>query len=329
MAATMPFLSIITPSFQQAKFLEQTIKSVITQPFDNFEYIMVDGGSDDGSVEIIKKYERHLAWWVSEKDEGQGDAINKGLDRAKGEVVGWINSDDFYLPDTFKKVADVFQQEPGLGLLYGDVLAVDEKSQVFNLMRSGVYGLLDLMKFKIINQPAVFFRRRLIEEAGNLDPSYRYLLDHHLWLRIANIAKIRHLPEFLAAGRYHSEAKNIAEAGSFGEEAFRIVEWMAENDDLSTTFQNHDREIRAGAHQLNGYYLAEAGQWQSALRAYAACMKLDLSTAMHDWRRILFTLSQPLFGTRIKQKRYLSQLKKYDEISKKLTNSDKMRNNGE
>ncbi len=329
MAETMPFLSIITPSFQQGKFLEQTIKSVITQPFDNFEYIMVDGGSDDGSVEIIKKYERHLAWWVSEKDEGQGDAINKGLVHAKGEVVGWINSDDFYLPDTFKKVADVFQQDPGLGLLYGDVLAVDEKSQVFNLMRSGDYGLLDLMKFKIINQPAVFFRRRLIEEVGNLDQSYRYLLDHHLWLRIASISQIRHMPEFLAAGRYHSQAKNIAEAGSFGEEAFRIVEWMAENDDFKTTFPDHEKEIRAGAHQLNGYYLSESGQWQSAMRSYVASLKYDLSIGMGDWRRILFTLSQPLFGTRIKQKRYLSQLKKYDEVSRKLVNTDKLRSNGE
>ena len=325
----MPFLSIITPSYQQAKFLEQTIKSVITQSFNDFEYLVVDGGSDDGSVKIIKQYERQITWWVSEKDEGQGDAINKGLGRAKGEVAGWINSDDFYLPDTFRKVSEVFQQEPGLGLLYGDVLAVDENSQVFNLMQSGDYGLLDLMKFKIINQPAVFFRRRLIEEVGNLDPSYRYLLDHHLWLRIASISQIRHMPEFLAAGRYHSQAKNIAEAASFGEEAFRIVEWMAENDDLRTTFQNHEREIRAGAHQLNGYYLSEAGQWQSALRAYTACMKLDLSTGMGDWRRILFTLSQPIFGTGIKRKRYLSQLKKYDEISKKLTNSDKLRSNVE
>jgi len=318
----MPFLSIITPSYQQAKFLEQTIKSVSDQSFDEIEYLVVDGGSDDGSVEIIKKYGKHITWWVTEKDEGQGDAINKGLARAKGDIIAWINSDDFYLPDAFQKVVNVFKQEPELGLLYGDVLAVDENSQVFNLMQSGSYELLDLMKFKIINQPAVFFRRNCLETVGHLDTSYRYLLDHHLWLRIASEYRIKHMPEFLAAGRYHSQAKNIAEAELFGEEAFRILDWMAEHAELNAIFSKYEKVIQAGAYQLNAYYLSEAGQWKSALRSYAVCMNLDFSTAVSDWRRILFTLSQPLFGTSFKRKRHSAQLKYYQEISRKLSNTD-------
>ena len=320
MAVDMPFLSIITPSYQQAAYLEQTIKSVISQIFSDYEYLVVDGGSTDGSVDIIKRYEEHINWWVSEKDAGQADAINKGFSQAKGEVIGWINSDDFYLPGAFSRVADAFSRSPDLGLIYGDVLAVNGEGQVFNLMRSSDYALPDLMKFKIINQPSVFFRRHLVEKIGGLDLSYRYLLDHHLWLRIATMSQIKYLPELLAAGRYHSQAKNVSEAKSFGQEAFRIVDWMAQSEPFKSLYCRDEAEIRAGAYQLNGYYLSEAGEWGSALTSYMQCAKLDFPTAARDWRRIVFTLSQPLLGSKMKQKRLEKQIKKYQDYAKLLGN---------
>ena len=120
-----PLVSIITPSYNQAAFLEQTLCSVLDQDYPNLEYLVVDGGSDDGSVEIIKRYELRLAWWVSEKDRGQVEAINKGLAHAKGEYVAWLNSDDFYLPGAVLSAVEALQARPDAALVHGDVLAVD------------------------------------------------------------------------------------------------------------------------------------------------------------------------------------------------------------
>ncbi len=125
--SSLPRVSIVTPSFNQAAFLEETIQSVLSQDYPNLEYIIIDGGSTDGSVEIIKKYADKLAYWVSEKDTGQADAINKGLIRVTGEIVAWLNSDDIYLPGTIRAAVEALQAHPDCGLVYGDVLSVDAK----------------------------------------------------------------------------------------------------------------------------------------------------------------------------------------------------------
>ena len=124
----MTLISIITPSYNQADFLEQTIRSVLAQENAQFEYLIVDGASTDGSVEIIENYAASLAWHISEADSGQACAINKGFARAKGEIIAWLNSDDYYLPDTLAKVADLFAQHPEAGIVYGDVLSVDSRA---------------------------------------------------------------------------------------------------------------------------------------------------------------------------------------------------------
>src|SRR6185369_7608624 len=135
----MKLVSIVTPSYNQAPFLEQTIRSVLEQDYPRIEYLVVDGDSNDGSVEIIKKYALSrggvtppISGWVSEKDKGQGDAINKGFSRAKGEIIAWINSDDYYLPGAISSVVKIFEQNPDVALVYGDMLAVDQNSQTTN-----------------------------------------------------------------------------------------------------------------------------------------------------------------------------------------------------
>ena len=174
----LPLVSIVTPSFNQAQFLEQTIQSVLGQDYPRLEYIIVDGASTDGSVDIIHRYADRLAWWVSEKDAGQAEAINKGFHRARGEIVAWLNSDDYYLPGAISVAVEAFHQNPEVGLVSGNVLAVDDTGRRLNVIRYDDWGLPDLMCFKIIGQPSVFMRRSVLEQAGFLDTTYHLLLDH-------------------------------------------------------------------------------------------------------------------------------------------------------
>lgn len=178
-------ISIITPSYNQGQFLEQTILSVLDQGYGNLEYIIVDGGSSDTSVEIIKKYEKHLAWWVSEKDRGQTHAINKGFSRATGEIVTWLNSDDYYLPGTLNKVAEAYRQV-AFYFLAGTVRLVNGKGE-FIKDRKAIWPSVNERLYDsepYIGQPASFFRRNLWQEVGGLDESFHYAMDFDFWLKL-------------------------------------------------------------------------------------------------------------------------------------------------
>lgn len=276
----MNLVSIITPSFNQASYLEQTIQSVLNQDDADIEYLVIDGGSTDGSVEIIKKYAARLAYWVSEKDAGQADAINKGMARAKGEIVAWLNSDDYYLPGTIAAAVKVFDENPGAVLVYADMLAVDESGQTFNTLRYRQLNIEDLLSFQIIGQPAVFMRRAAFENAGGLDLSYHFLLDHHLWIRIATQGRILHVPQTWAAARYHAEAKNRAKASEFGREAFRILESVERDNYLAPTFAKIKRRATASAHRVNARYLLDGGQPVASLAAWTRSFFIHPPTAL-------------------------------------------------
>ena len=181
-------VSIITPSYNQAAFLEQTIRSVLDQGYSDLEYLLVDGASTDGSLEIIQKYSKQLTWWVSEPDSGQAEAINKGLSSVSGDIVAWLNSDDILLPGAIKQAVSIFTQFPETGLIYGDVLAIDARGTTTNRLTYSDMSLSDLAAFQMIGQPSVFMRRSVLEKAGYLDVSFHFLLDHHLWLRMAQLA---------------------------------------------------------------------------------------------------------------------------------------------
>jgi glycosyltransferase involved in cell wall biosynthesis len=290
-----PLVSIITPSYNQASFLEQTIRSVLEQDYPRIEYIIVDGGSTDGSVEIIKKYAHRLAWWVSEPDRGQAEAINKGLAHAQGEIVAWLNSDDLYLPGAIYKAVAALQAHPWAGMVYGDTVAIDEQGRTINLPTLKALGLEDLLAFSIINQPAVFMRGALLKQAGYLDPTYHYLLDHHLWLRIASQAEIKYIPDRWAASRYHREAKNIAQAAEFGREAYRILEWAREQSNLAPVLARIRKRAWAGAHRFNARYLLDGGLYWPSLKSYAHSLITHPPTALVEWNRMVFAVLG-LFG---------------------------------
>ena len=305
-----PLVSIITPSYNQAGFLEAAIQSVLSQGYPNLEYWVIDGGSTDGSVEIIKKYAGQLSGWISEKDNGQADAINKGFARATGEIVAWLNSDDLYRPGAIQRAVDVFERHPEVGLVYGDVDSIDAEGQIFNRMTYGQWGLQDLMAFNILGQPGVFFRRSVLEEAGYLDLSYQYLLDHHLWLRMALGASLKYTPgEVWAAARIHADAKNVAATAGFGEEAYRLVNWMLEDKRFATYLEGHRNKVRAGAHRLNAFYLLNGGKPGAALKAYWRGFWQNPPTVLKDWRRIGFALLSPLNLSKLRD-RYLDRKKK-------------------
>ncbi len=287
---TSPLVSIITPSYNQAAYLEQTLCSVLDQDYAPLEYLVVDGGSTDGSVEIIQRYAGRLAWWVSERDAGQAEAINKGLRRARGEIVAWLNSDDLYLPGAIAQAAALLQSEPALGMVFGDALTIDPQGAILNRLAFGDWGLADLLRFRIICQPAVFMRRAVVEQAGSLDLSYHFMLDHQLWLRLARLAPVRHVPAVWAAARHHPGAKNVAQAPGFARETLRLLEWMQAEPDLKARVQADRRRIEAGAFRLQARYLLDGGQPAPALRAYGRALRRDPAYALQHMHRMVYAL---------------------------------------
>ncbi len=221
------------PSFNQASFLERTILSVLEQDYPELNICVVDGGSTDGSLEIIKKYANRLAWWVSEKDQGQAEAINKGFAHAHGEIMAWLNSDDYYLPGAVSAAVKEFERHPQAVMIYGNMLAVDESDRPINTLKYHQLSLVDLLCFQIIGQPAVFMRRSAFEKAGGLDVTLHFLLDHQLWIRLAEQGEIVHVNETWAAARYHAGAKNRAQAVGFSREAFRVLDWASKEPSLA------------------------------------------------------------------------------------------------
>ncbi len=275
----MTLVSIITPSYNQAAYLEQTMRSVLTQDHPRIEYIVIDGASTDGSVEIIKRYSDQLAYWASEKDRGQADAINKGFARASGDIVAWLNSDDYYLPGAVAAAVKAFDENPDAVLVYGDMLAVDENGRTFNTLTYKQLTLEDLLCFQIIGQPAVFMRRSVLQGLG-LDLDFHFLLDHLFWIQIARRGRIIHVPQTWSAARYHAEAKNRAKAAEFGREAFRILELAAQDKDLAPVLAKVARRARASAHRVDARYLLDGGQPAGALAAWTRALLLHPPTAL-------------------------------------------------
>jgi glycosyltransferase involved in cell wall biosynthesis len=205
-----PLVSIVTPSYNQAPFLEETIRSVLDQDYPDLEYIIVDGGSTDGSLEIINRYTDRLAWWVSEPDRGQTDAINKGFQQAHGDILAWLNSDDTYLPQALSRAVSYLQAQPDIAMVYGDANLIDESGNVIGKFPARQTNYRRLRRGYVhIPQQAAFFRADLWRKVGPLDPSFYFAMDYDLWVRLARIAPLQHVPESWANFRLHEAGKSI------------------------------------------------------------------------------------------------------------------------
>lgn len=209
--SSLPLVSIVTPSFNQAKFLEETIRSVLAQDYPSIEYILIDGGSTDGSVEIIQKYAHRLAYWVSEKDRGQTDALNKGFAAATGNIFAWLNSDDTYQPGAIRSAVDFLTSHPRVGLVYGDLNFINERGEIVGKFPAAQTNLVRLRRGYVhIPQPAAFFRADLWKKVGPLDPSFYFAMDYDLWVRLAGVSDLQYLPgQVWANFRLHGSGKTI------------------------------------------------------------------------------------------------------------------------
>ena len=222
-ASDYPKISIITPSFNQGQFIEETIQSIISQAYPNLEYIIIDGGSQDGSVEIIRKYESKLAYWVSEPDRGQAHAINKGLERCTGDIFGWINSDDLLLPGALFKIAGAYKNTPE-SIICGDVINFyDDTKQEILIVQKNI-SFKSMLAIPVSNtlwhQPGIFIPTKWIKQVGILDESYRYSFDEDLILRILQLTNVNYLQIPVAKFRLHQQSKTAAE----------FVLWLPEVD---------------------------------------------------------------------------------------------------
>jgi glycosyltransferase involved in cell wall biosynthesis len=209
-----PKITVITPSFNQGQFIEETIRSVLFQGYPNLEYIIIDGGSTDRSVEIIRKYEKQLTYWISEPDRGQSHAINKGFSRSSGDLIGWINSDDLLLPGTLFTLASAYLNNP-VAILMGDVINFFENSKKTKMTRANHVSfegmILPAISGVSWHQPGVYVPSYLVRQVGVLDESLRYLFDQDWLCRLLRVAPVEYMHKPIAKFRFHANSKTVGE----------------------------------------------------------------------------------------------------------------------
>ena len=220
----LPVVSVVTPSFNQAPFLEATIQSVLSQDYPRIEYIIVDGGSTDGSLQIIENYADKLAWWVSEQDSGQTDAINKGFAHATGQVLAWLNSDDTYEPRAVGRAVKALLAHPEAGMVYADCTYIDEQGRVIGRFPAAQTDLGRLRTGYVhIPQQTMFLRAELWRQVGPLDPSFYFAMDYDLWTRVARRSQLYYVAgETWANFRLHSLGKTITSDDRCWPEMLRV-----------------------------------------------------------------------------------------------------------
>ncbi len=206
-----PLITVVTPSYNQARFIEETIRTVLLQGYPRLEYIVMDGGSTDGSAEIIRRYAPWISHWTSERDAGQSDAINKGFRMANGEIIAWLNSDDTYHPNALREAARAFAANPACGMIYGACDIINEDGSLYRRYPSRSFDLKILINtWNFVPQPATFFRRDVYRRVGEVDMDLHYSMDRDLWIRLGRAAGAVKIEPLLANIRYYDDCKTAA-----------------------------------------------------------------------------------------------------------------------
>jgi glycosyltransferase involved in cell wall biosynthesis len=258
-------VSVVTPSFNQAEYLEETIKSVLAQQHRPLEHIVVDGGSSDHSVAIIRRYSERLAWWVSEPDAGQADAINKGLMHASGDVLTYLNSDDYYLPGAITKVVAAFANNPAVGVVYGQAAWVTEFGRRVRGTRTYLRSNNMLDNLFGIPQPAAFFHRHVLERIGLFDASLHFALDADFFLRALGSFEAVVLDDELACMRLHGQSKSVAQGLGFVPEVVRTTEKVIADPAAYPRYKVDPVSLRLTAEIVASRFLYMNGRYRKAI----------------------------------------------------------------
>ena len=258
----LPIISIVTPSYNQGSYLEETILSVLEQGYPALEFFIIDGGSTDGSVEIIKKYAHRLTYWESKPDRGQSHGINKGFRMASGEIVAWLNSDDLLAPGALKVVAQAWQQNPGVGLITGQTEIIDQAGKptgnIFGSEPNVINSLLS--SENPVSQPSTFFSTSALKEVGFLDETLHMSMDWDLWLRIGARFPMLFITKILSKSRTWEMTKTRTQLVRSGPEHIRIVKnFFKQNPDFLTSIQK--RQALGSGYLRKGRLDYEAGKW--------------------------------------------------------------------
>lgn len=265
-----PKISIVTPSLNQGKYIEQTILSIISQGYPNLEYIIIDGGSTDNTVEIIKQYEQDITYWISEPDNGQSDAINKGLAKCTGDIFNWINSDDYLEKNTLFVIAEYFKTNPAVDIVCGfcSLFNEDASTQAFT-HRTEIFTTLEetLVKQRI-NQPASFYKLKIINQLGGLNNDFHFIMDLDVWFRYLAAngqKKILLINELLAHFRIHTHSKTVQLQEKFREEEkllwFHFLDQLSIMNPLINYFKsekNYSHDLKWDCNAVNKQKLIDS-----------------------------------------------------------------------
>lgn len=289
-------ISIVTPSYNQASFIEETLHSVKDQDYPSLEHIVVDGASTDRTVSILQEYERQPGWeylrWISESDRGQSDAVNKGFRMATGAIVGWLNSDDLYAPDTFARVSKAFEENPLVDFIYGDYLIIDQQGKTLITKKEIAFDWeIMLCGLNYIAQPNVFFRSRVFKDLGYLNDSLHYAMDYEFWLRAASRGFLfQHVPSAFAACRWHLGAKTVSRNPHIEEELLSV------RDQYWNKRRFHNSLLQASYRNYCNVRARSSRQWRKLCTRHAVDL-VPASWYMEAWKmRSRSKLPEPAEG---------------------------------
>jgi glycosyltransferase involved in cell wall biosynthesis len=267
----VPTISVVTPTLNQGRFIERTIRSVLDQNFPALEYFVCDGGSTDDTLRILDGYAHRLTL-ISESDRGQADAVNKGVRLTSGEIIGWLNSDDVYCPGALSRVHEFMGAQPELDVVYGDAEFMDAVDGVLGPYYTEPWNPARLVERCFLCQPAVFFRRRVVESFGLLDERLHYCMDYEYWLRLAaGGARFAYLPGVLAGSRRYPETKTLGSR-------------LAVHDELNTMLRQHLGRVPDTWLLNHAHTLVELAQSGGRIRTMPYALRVALNVVWLSWR---------------------------------------------